>query len=552
MKEKLTIGYSELKISLPLLVAYEEKLFLKYKLDNIELRAYSNAQSLMDDLSSHKIHLGGYTALPIAFSAMGKTKLLFIGGIYESDEYPISFLLVRKENNEINSIEDLKGKKIGILPTKAYRIWIETILKKEGLSLSDIAIIDVENEKHEEYLKSKEIDALFTNDPMASNIIAEGIGVRLSEKALVPHATGIHPFYFGSFNITSQFAKNNTDIVRKITLALDEAILIIAKNPYIVEKSLTKYLHMSKEFIETLTNTNFKTSKNVSNNDLSIMQLYYFQQNLYRNKITTEYLQYHYTGKIYRFLRYIDKIVIPFLEKNWKIGTLITVIAAAIISFLNTRQHTMEENRKHQKELIELLKSQQAQFLLEYYKYDTYNQPIKLVNIGHSSLKNLRVHIEIYFVSDTYKIYSASNLKQIATIDENILKLFQKEKIINEPKDFIGMFDTNRIYELSSLEGDLFSDSSNRNKMDLDLGSFSQVNAVKFSKILEMQIIIRLKIKYNEDISEKSRMTNKYIWLEEDDDNKTIRHDLEDIYGGKKIIREIKKYEDTTKNVIFN
>ena len=481
-----------------------------------------------------------------------KTKLLFIGGIYESDEYPISFLLVGKDNNEINSIEDLKGKKIGILPTKAHRIWIETILKKEGLSLLDIDIIDVKNGEHEEYLKNKKIDALFTNDPMASNILAEGIGVRLSEKALVPHATGIHPFYFGSFNITSQFAKNNTDIVRKITLALDEAILIIAKNPYIVEKSLTKYLHRSKEFIETLTNTNFKTSKNVSNHDLSIMQLYYFQQNLYKNKITTEHLQYHYTGKIYRFLRYIDKIVIPFLEKNWKIGTLITVIAAAIISFLNTRQHTIEENRKHQKELIKLRKSQQAQFQLEYYKYDTYNQPIKLVNIGHSSLKNLRVQIEIYFVSDTYKIYSASNLKQIATIDENILKLFQKEKIINEPKDFIGMFDTNRIYELSSLEGDLFSDSSNRNKMDLDLGSFSQVNAVKFSKILEMQIIIRLKIKYNEDISEKSRMTNKYIWLEEDDDNKTIRHDLEDIYGGKKIIREIKKYEDTTKNVIFN
>lgn len=546
------IGYTELKISLPIFVAEQEGLFLKHKLDNVKLQKYDNAQLLMEDIASHKIHLGGYLALPIAFSVMHKTELIFIGGIYENNEYPISFLLKNKNNKNIQCIKDLKGKKIGILPTNAYKVWLETILLKADLKLTDIDITEVPIGKQKNSLENNDLDALFTNDPIASEIILKGIGIRLSEEALVPKATGIDPFYFGSFNVTTQYAKAHQPIIRKLTLALDEAILLIGKNPYIVEKALKKYLpNSTKELIDQFSKTLFKTSKSISNHNLEIMQLYYYQQNLYTKNISIHNLQYQYTGKIYRLKKFKNK-VIDFLEKNWKILGVISAVVVLITTNVIKYYNHKEEQIKQQKERLELRKSQQAQFKLDYTSHTTYSEPIKLVNIGSSSLKNIKIQIEIYFISNTYEIYAASNLQNITASDKNLLNKFRKTtNIVKEPSDFEGLFDTKRIYTLTSLEGNIFDVKSNENQMDLDLGSFSQINAIKINKILKMQIIIRLKIKYNEEISGILRTAKKYIWFDKDEDNQTIRRDLEDVYGGKKIIETITHYEDNTRDSIF-
>src|SRR4051812_31419489 len=114
----LEIGYSALRISLPIFVAQERGIFAKHGLV-VQLRRYDTAQPLMQALAEKKIDLGGYTALPISYSAIIRSheKLVFITAMIEDHDHRISYLLRKKTPNGglplIKSIADLRGRRIG-------------------------------------------------------------------------------------------------------------------------------------------------------------------------------------------------------------------------------------------------------------------------------------------------------------------------------------------------------------------------------------------------------------------------------------------------------
>jgi ABC-type nitrate/sulfonate/bicarbonate transport system substrate-binding protein len=63
------IGYSKLRTTLPVFVAETQGLFKKHGIE-AQLIPYDTAQPLMQALIPGSIDLGGYTALPITYSAM--------------------------------------------------------------------------------------------------------------------------------------------------------------------------------------------------------------------------------------------------------------------------------------------------------------------------------------------------------------------------------------------------------------------------------------------------------------------------------------------------
>jgi len=293
--KQITIGYPNLRIALPVIVAKDKGYFKDEGLD-VKLKSYETAQPMMDAIISGKINLGGFCALPITFGAMArsKTDLLFLGGMYEDDAHKISVMLVKKDNNTIKSVKDLKGKKIGILPTRAYEAWLQGILIHNGIDLNDVIIRQIKPVLQGDALAKGSIDALFTNDPAATIIEAKGIGKELTKEALVPQSTGLSPFYFGSFNIRKDFAISNPDIVRKVSLALDKASkfindnsdakLILAKGEYFPEKF--------RSIVKGFPNSYFKSSNQVKNEDLNKIKNFYFQEKILPVNINVQGLQY--------------------------------------------------------------------------------------------------------------------------------------------------------------------------------------------------------------------------------------------------------------------
>lgn len=237
----IKIGYSRLRISLPIFVANEQGIFKKNGL-NVCLEMYDTAQPLMQALVEGEVEVGGYTALPITFNAMNRSgkSLYFISTMVEDQNHRISYLL-KKKGSEINDIADLEGKRIGILPTIAYSAWIKEILKSNNIDPESVIIQQVAPNLQPSILESGGVDILFTNDPAATSILALGIAEPLTDEVEVPKALG-EPFPFGSFNVSTEWADANPVLFLKLVASINEAVSLVNNNPKLAKISMQPYL----------------------------------------------------------------------------------------------------------------------------------------------------------------------------------------------------------------------------------------------------------------------------------------------------------------------
>ena len=246
--EKIVVGYSKLRISLPIFVAQEKGFFAARGLQ-VELMPYDTAQPLLHALIEGKIPAAGYTALPISYAGMMRSEkgLYFATCMVEDQQHRISFLLRKTpeagEQPAVRTIQDLKGKTVGILPTVAYKGWLQAIVKANGLDPDrDIKIQQVEQTLQLQTLVSGGVDALFTNDPVATAAIASGKAeLILPDTVECPKFIG-DPFAFGSFNVNKAWADANPEAFKKLIAALDDAIDYINAHPEEVKQMMVPYI----------------------------------------------------------------------------------------------------------------------------------------------------------------------------------------------------------------------------------------------------------------------------------------------------------------------
>jgi NitT/TauT family transport system substrate-binding protein len=273
--DKVTIGYSKLIISLPVFVAADQGLFAQNGLD-VALEEFETAQPLMDALVSGKIDVAGYTAYAITMNASlrAKKELYYLTSLVEDARHPISKLLVKKDS-PIKSIADLKGKRVGILPTVAYKLWLEAILAKNGLDPAEVTLQNVAPPMSGSALESGTVDALFTNDPAAAAVLKSGLGRELVAGAVVPEFLG-SPFPFASFNIAKAYADAHPAVTAKIVKSLDEAIARIDADPAKAKQSMEKFVKdAEKPFVPFYSDPFYLTSAQFSGADLeAVMERY--------------------------------------------------------------------------------------------------------------------------------------------------------------------------------------------------------------------------------------------------------------------------------------
>jgi len=273
--DKVTIGYSKLIISLPVFVASDQGLFAKNGLD-VTLEEFETAQPLMDALVSGKVDMAGYTAYAITMNASLRAKkaLFYATSLVEDASHPISKLLV-KTGSGIKDIGDLKGKRIGILPTVAYKLWMEAVLAKKGVDPADVTLQHVAPPMSVSALESGTVDALFTNDPAAAAVLKSGVGKELLPGAVVPELLG-SPFPFASFNMDKAYADANPAIAAKVVKSLDEAIALINADPAKAKKSMEKFMKdAEKPFVPYYSNPLYLPSAQFSGADLeAVMERY--------------------------------------------------------------------------------------------------------------------------------------------------------------------------------------------------------------------------------------------------------------------------------------
>jgi NitT/TauT family transport system substrate-binding protein len=283
--EKVKIGYSRLRISLPVFVAQEKGIFEKNGLA-VELEMFDTAQPLVDALCGGKLDVAGYSAFPITFSAQLRSRkdLLYTTMLMEDGSHPISMFVV-KNGSSIGSIADLKGKRIGILPTYAYKVWLELILEKNGIQPDEVVIQQVAPAMTPAALESGTVDAVFTNDPAVTACLQKGAGKLLYNDAIVPKYFW-SPFPFAGFNMTKEFAEKRPLAAKQIVKSLDEAIDFINSNQQEAKKIMANFLpEAQRAFVENYPDALFLKSNQVMDNELIKIEESYRNQGIIKESL---------------------------------------------------------------------------------------------------------------------------------------------------------------------------------------------------------------------------------------------------------------------------
>jgi ABC-type nitrate/sulfonate/bicarbonate transport system substrate-binding protein len=209
----------------------------------------------------------------------------------EDQSHPVSMMIIRDDSG-INSISELAHKRIGILPTRAYEVWLRSILSKNNVDPNDVIIQQIPPALQPQALMTGSVQALFTNDPGATNTLSHQGAKLLVKGAIVPQYT-YEPFYFGSFNIRKDWAAKNPDTVVKIAQALNDAIDIINSDQAYAKRLMPKFVDSKLELISDRypDSLYWKTDK-VANADLKRIYDYDISTNIISTPLSLDGSQY--------------------------------------------------------------------------------------------------------------------------------------------------------------------------------------------------------------------------------------------------------------------
>jgi len=234
------IGYLPITASLPLFVAQENGYFQEEGL-KAELVKAETSNIIMESLVAEKLDLTSSVAystlFPVESTAPGN--FVIFSGVSETDDTFANFLLVKKDS-DIQTVSDLKGKRIVTRSGAAMKIYTSLVLEKFGLSLTDIELQQVAPSLLVSTFNSPEVDAIYDVEPAMTVIIESGNGKILEENPRVKYV--LNPFPVAGTVFSTKFAENNPSTAEKIIKITEKAIDYINQNPEVAKQIMTKYI----------------------------------------------------------------------------------------------------------------------------------------------------------------------------------------------------------------------------------------------------------------------------------------------------------------------
>lgn len=258
-KTAVEIGMLKLTSSAPLFIALEKGFFEDEGLD-AKAKWFEAAQPISVATAGGDIQVGatGITASLYNMVASGEKLVIVADKGREQEGYSSSALLVPNDST-VATIEDLKGKKIGITQTgSTYHYMVGRLLEVHGLTTDDVELVPVNSIPGlMETLESKQVDAVLLNEPNVSRVVSEGYGKVISQ-------VGEEIEYQTSGIFFSKVFADNTDAATKFLKAYAKATryyydavlnkvdgeIVPGENYEEVVKIIAKYTDQEEELIK--------------------------------------------------------------------------------------------------------------------------------------------------------------------------------------------------------------------------------------------------------------------------------------------------------------
>lgn len=155
--------------------------------------------------------------------------------------------IIVKADSNINTPEDLKGKRVGLVVGSISQNYLDTLLKAHNLTSNDVEILNLNFSEQIAAFESGQVDALSTGEPILSKLqasgsaklIADGTGIFLGENVIVGR---------------NEYLKANPTIIKIFLEQYARAAAEVKNNPEAVAQKYSTLFGLEKEEIVNIIN----------------------------------------------------------------------------------------------------------------------------------------------------------------------------------------------------------------------------------------------------------------------------------------------------------
>lgn len=277
-RTKIKVGYVNVAQSLTTFVAQEKNYFKDQNLE-VELVKFESPALVQDAIISGNIDIAGTAGTGIAAIAFSKDPNQFkiFNTSYADKDYPSDVLVVGKDV-QANSLAELKGKTVGIVPGPQFKTVFNFMAKQAGLNPSelggsgDIFYRELAVPEQLTALQSGQIQAILGLDPVGTRAESLGVGKKIG---ISPISTALGFKFYGSSGLINQkFAKENPQTAQKVIKAFDRAIDDVQKDPNSQRQFLDKYLGIKEPVLSKVALQAYQKSNELKDSDIQEIQKY--------------------------------------------------------------------------------------------------------------------------------------------------------------------------------------------------------------------------------------------------------------------------------------
>ncbi len=255
------IGYLPITASqLPLEIAQQKKFFEDQGI-TVQTTLLQTSNQIVDALARGDIDVTPeISILPYLNAEMvdpGKMKIIALTDI--TSDVPFDSLLV-KESSPIRTLEDLKGKKIGVFPGTSASNMFKLFLKDKGIDSSTIQFVQLPPPQHLTALTAGSIDALFTYEPTISIALTSG-GIRKVYGSVYSEQLDHSPL--GVALVSTQFVNKYPREAKKVVNAFDKAFDYLRTNDKDVRGMTKTIFKLDQKVVDVLGMTYFRNSQQI-------------------------------------------------------------------------------------------------------------------------------------------------------------------------------------------------------------------------------------------------------------------------------------------------
>jgi NitT/TauT family transport system substrate-binding protein len=230
--EKITIAVTPWPASASIYVAQDKGYFQDEGLETT-LRPYISGHLGLADLLSGKVDLAAAGDTPIARAVVEGRPVAVVATVSEIDR---AILIVARKDRGVSKIDDLRGKKIGVVEGTTADFFLNVFLATSYIDENDVQVVNVAADKLVDALLNGDVDAAATWSPHTL-VLLDKLG---SDATILEDPT----IYTMTWNIavTRGFAREKARNIKKFLRAIIRANSFIGQHPDEVRTISAKHI----------------------------------------------------------------------------------------------------------------------------------------------------------------------------------------------------------------------------------------------------------------------------------------------------------------------